>query len=97
MQKPTLYWCCMQVGDKFNLVLATTINRDGAPESGKYDEVRHTSSGSSSSSRHPPFWSSISGAAIDMLAARGGCSADSWSNKDASIAAIAAQQQQQQE
>jgi hypothetical protein len=40
----------VQVGDKFNLVLATTINRDGAPESGKYDEVRSSSSSSSSNS-----------------------------------------------
>uniref|UniRef100_A0A383VV07 DNA-directed RNA polymerases I, II, and III subunit RPABC3 n=1 Tax=Tetradesmus obliquus TaxID=3088 RepID=A0A383VV07_TETOB len=29
----------LKVGDKFNLVLATTINRDGAPETGKYDET----------------------------------------------------------
>jgi hypothetical protein len=28
-----------QAGDKFNLVLANTIHRDGTPESGKYDEV----------------------------------------------------------
>ncbi|KAF8069707.1 NCL2 [Scenedesmus sp. PABB004] len=28
----------LKVGDKFNLVLATTIHRDGTPETGKYDE-----------------------------------------------------------
>jgi len=33
-------WCCvLQVGDKFNLVLARTIHTDGTPETGSYDEV----------------------------------------------------------
>lgn len=40
--------CCVQVGEKFNLMLARTIYTDGTPETGKYDEVRRRPSSSSS-------------------------------------------------
>jgi hypothetical protein len=43
----------LQVGDKFNLMLARTIHTDGTPETGTYDEVGGDKEGMQASSTCP--------------------------------------------
>jgi hypothetical protein len=35
--------CCLQVGEKFNMMLARTVHTDGTPETGMYDQVGNSS------------------------------------------------------